>query len=96
MWYKDNLTLNWEVQEAEAIDGEKPCERFRYSSAVTQVGVLVAERIDNMLWSDLFEKHVWGKVRSKCIYFECSNNTVPEILRKACLESTDKRKDILA
>lgn len=53
------------LKEAEAIDGEKPGERFRYSSAVTQIGVLVAEKIDNMSWADLFEKRVWGKVGAR-------------------------------
>lgn len=53
------------LKEAEAIEGEKPGERFRYSSAVTQIGVLVAEKIDNMSWADLFEKRVWGKVGAR-------------------------------
>lgn len=53
------------LKEAEAIEGEKPGERFRYSSAVTQIGVLAAEKIDNMSWADLFEKRVWGKVGAR-------------------------------
>jgi hypothetical protein len=32
---------------------------------------------------------------SKCLYFECGNNTAPEFLRKACLEPDDVRKKYL-
>jgi CubicO group peptidase (beta-lactamase class C family) len=53
------------LKEAEKIDGEAPGERFRYSSAVTQVMVLIAEKIDNMTWADLFEKRVWSKVGAR-------------------------------
>ncbi len=53
------------LKEAKAIEGEKGGERFRYSSAVTQIGVLLAEKIDNMSWADLFEKRVWGKVGAR-------------------------------
>jgi CubicO group peptidase (beta-lactamase class C family) len=53
------------LKEAKKIDGEKPGERFRYSSAVAQIGVLAAERIDNLTWADLFEKRVWGKMGAR-------------------------------
>lgn len=32
---------------------------------------------------------------SKCLYFECGNNTVPEFLRKASLEPKDIRQELL-
>lgn len=32
---------------------------------------------------------------SKCLYFECGNNTVPEFLRRACLEPVDERQSIV-
>ncbi|PYG25648.1 serine hydrolase domain-containing protein [Pelagimonas varians] len=60
-------TENWLdiLRDAEAIAGEKPGEVFRYSSAVTQVAVLAAERIDDMTWADLFETRIWGKVGAR-------------------------------
>jgi len=42
--------------------GQKPGERFSYSSAVTQVAVLAAEKADNKSWAQLFQDRVWGKV----------------------------------
>ncbi len=32
---------------------------------------------------------------SKCLYYECGNNTVPEFLRKASLEPVDIRQELL-
>lgn len=53
------------LREAEKIEGEEPGEVFRYSSAVTEVSVLTAEKIDNMTWADLFQERVWGKVGAR-------------------------------
>lgn len=53
------------LREAETIEGEQPGEVFRYSSAVTEVGVLISEKIDDMTWADLFEERVWGKVGAR-------------------------------
>lgn len=53
------------LREAEVIEGEKPGEVFRYSSAVTQINVLLAEQIDNMTWADLFQQRIWGKVGAR-------------------------------
>lgn len=53
------------LKGAEQIDGEKPGECFRYSSAVTQVFVLIAERIENKTWARLFEDRVWGKMTAR-------------------------------
>ena len=53
------------LRAAEMIEGEKPGEVFRYSSAVTEVSVLIAEKIDNMTWADLFQERVWGKVGAR-------------------------------
>lgn len=53
------------LKEAEKIPGEKPGERFRYSSAVTQVFVLAAEKIDDTSWAQLFQDRVWGKMGAR-------------------------------
>ena len=53
------------LKEAEKIEGEKPGDRFRYSSAVTQVFVLAAEKIDNKTWARLFQDRVWGKMAAR-------------------------------
>jgi len=53
------------LREAEKIEGEGPGEVFRYSSAVTQVSVLLAEQIDDMTWADLFQARVWSKVGAR-------------------------------
>jgi hypothetical protein len=50
------------LKEAQKVPGEKPGERFSYSSAVTQVVVLAAEKADNKSWAQLFQDRVWGKV----------------------------------
>jgi len=50
------------LKEAQKVPGQKPGERFTYSSAVTQVAVLAAEKIDNKSWAQLFQDRVWGKV----------------------------------
>lgn len=53
------------LKTAEKLEGEGPGEVFRYSSAVTQVSVLAAEKIENLTWSKLFEKYVWGYVGAR-------------------------------
>jgi len=63
----DGQLENWMniLKEAEPIEGEKPGERFRYSSAVTQVFVVIAERIENKTWSRIFQERVWGKMTAR-------------------------------
>jgi CubicO group peptidase (beta-lactamase class C family) len=58
---------NWMsiLKEAQPIEGENPGERFRYSSAVTQVFVVIAERIENQTWANLFQDRVWGKMTAR-------------------------------
>ena len=60
-------TENWLdiLKEAKNLDTEKPGDVFRYSSAVTEIFVLAAEKIDNMTWADLFQERVWGKVGAR-------------------------------
>jgi len=53
------------LKEAEKAPGQKPGERFSYSSAVTQVAVLAAEKVDNKAWARLFQDRVWGKVGAR-------------------------------
>ena len=49
------------LKGAEEIKGENPGERFRYSSAVTQVFIVIAERIENKTWAKLFRIESGGK-----------------------------------
>ncbi|MEZ9320343.1 serine hydrolase domain-containing protein [Vibrio sp. 10N.261.49.A12] len=68
---------NWldVVKQAEKIDGEKPGEVNRYSSATTTVLNYMAEKIENKPWTDIFEQRVWSKLgASKGIQF----NLTPE------------------
>ena len=53
------------LKGAEEIKGENPGERFRYSSAVTQVFIVIAERIENKTWARLFQDRVWGKMTAR-------------------------------
>jgi CubicO group peptidase (beta-lactamase class C family) len=53
------------LKEAEKVEGEKPGDRFRYSSAVTQIFVVIAERIENKSWAKLFEERVWGHMTAR-------------------------------
>jgi len=53
------------LKEAEKIEGEKPGYRFRYSSAVTQIFVVIVERIENKTWAELFEERVWGNMTAR-------------------------------
>ena len=63
----DGKVENWLniLKEAQPIEGEKPGERFRYSSAVTQIFIVIAERIENKTWANLFEDRVWGKMTAR-------------------------------
>ena len=53
------------LKTAEKIDGEAPGYRFRYSSAVTQIFVKIAERIENKTWAQIFEDRVWGHMTAR-------------------------------
>ena len=53
------------LKGAEKIEGEDPGYRFRYSSAVTQIFVVIAERIENKTWSEIFEERVWGNMTAR-------------------------------
>ena len=53
------------LREAEKLEGEGPGEVFRYSSAVTQVSVLAAEKLDGLTWAKLFQERVWSKVGAR-------------------------------
>ena len=48
------------LKTAEKIEGEEPGHQFRYSSAVTQIFVKIAEQIENKTWAQIFEERVWG------------------------------------
>jgi len=53
------------LKQAQKIEGEAPGDRFRYSSAVTQIFVVIAERIENKTWAKLFEERVWGNMTAR-------------------------------
>jgi len=53
------------LKNADKIEGEKPGYRFRYSSAVTQVFVVIAERIEKKTWAQIFEERVWGHMTAR-------------------------------
>ena len=53
------------LKTADRIEGEEPGYRFRYSSAVTQIFVKIAERIENKTWAAIFEERVWGNMTAR-------------------------------
>jgi len=53
------------LKGAEKIEGEAPGDRFRYSSAVTQIFVVIAERLENKTWATIFEERVWGNMTAR-------------------------------
>jgi len=53
------------LKTAEKIEGEDPGYQFRYSSAVTQIFVKIAERIENKTWAQIFEERVWGHMTAR-------------------------------
>lgn len=53
------------LKGAEKIEGEAPGYRFRYSSAVTQIFVVIAERIEDKTWAEIFEERVWGNMTAR-------------------------------
>jgi CubicO group peptidase (beta-lactamase class C family) len=53
------------LKGAEKIEGEDPGYRFRYSSAVTQIFVVIAERMENKTWAEIFQERVWGNMTAR-------------------------------
>jgi hypothetical protein len=53
------------LKGAEKIEGEEPGDQFRYSSAVTQIFVKIAERIENKTWVQIFEERVLGHMTAR-------------------------------
>ncbi len=53
------------VQKAKPIAGEQPGDRFRYSSAITMVLVLIVQNITQMPWQDLWKERVWSKIGAR-------------------------------
>ena len=53
------------LKGADKIEGEEPGYRFRYSSAVTQVFVKIAERLEDKTWAEIFEERVWGHMTAR-------------------------------
>ena len=53
------------LREAEPLKGEKPGERFRYSSLNTQVLGLVIEGITGIRVSDVIGREIWGHLKAR-------------------------------
>ncbi|UPQ89423.1 serine hydrolase [Vibrio sinaloensis] len=53
------------LKEVQPLPNEKPGERFRYSTANTQVLVLVVESVTNMSWQHYWNQRVWSKIGAK-------------------------------
>jgi len=53
------------TQEAQPLKNEKPGDHFRYSSANTQVLVLMIQNITGMLYQDVVNERVWSKIGPK-------------------------------
>ena len=58
---------NWlqVLREAEPLKGEKPGERFRYSSLNTQVLGLVIEGVTGIRVSDVIGQEIWGHLKAR-------------------------------
>ncbi|PRY20220.1 CubicO group peptidase (beta-lactamase class C family) [Aliiruegeria haliotis] len=50
------------LRDAKPIEGEKPGDLFRYSTAITQVLVLASETASNLKFADLFNQRIWSKI----------------------------------
>ena len=53
------------VQQAKPIEGEKPGDLFRYSSAITMVIVMAVENITQMPWQAYWNQRVWSKIGAR-------------------------------
>ena len=85
------------IKKAEPLPSEKPGDIFRYSSAITQVLVLVTENITGMTWEQSFNERIWSKIGARNPFIvglapdgtpigAGMNNTTPEdMLRYAML-----------
>ena len=61
-----NVTENWldVVKDAKKLD-EAPGTKMRYSSMATMIPTVIAEKIENKTWSDIFEQRVWSKLGAR-------------------------------
>ena len=61
-----NVTENWNdvIKDVKKLD-EVPGTKMRYSSMVTMIPTLIAEKIENKLWSDIFQQRVWSKLGAR-------------------------------
>ena len=53
------------LKEAKPLEGEKPGDRFRYSSAITMALVLIAQNITQKPWEALWKERVWSKMGAR-------------------------------
>jgi CubicO group peptidase (beta-lactamase class C family) len=94
-----DATGDWKqlLKEAKPLEGEKPGDRFRYSSAITMALVLIAQNITQKPWEALWKERVWSKMGARNPFVlglapdgtpipAGMNNTTPEdMLRYAML-----------
>ena len=50
------------LRVAKPLQGEKPGQRFRYSTAITQALVLALQRASNLRYVDLYNDRIWSKI----------------------------------
>ncbi|WP_204115711.1 serine hydrolase domain-containing protein [Shimia biformata] len=56
------------LKVVEPLEGEKPGDRFRYSTSITQVLVLAAQNASGLKYADLFNDRIWSKIGVKSQY----------------------------
>ena len=54
-----------ELRESKPLAGEAPGDRFRYSTAITQVLVLAVQNASNLRYIDLFNDRIWSRIGCK-------------------------------
>ena len=53
------------LKGAQPLKGEKPGDRFRYSTSNTQVLVLITEQVTKMPWEQYWNERVWSKIGAR-------------------------------
>jgi len=59
------------LKEAKPIAGERPGDLFRYSSAITEILILVVENITGMPWQEYWGQRVWSKIGPRNPFIVC-------------------------
>lgn len=59
------------LKHAKPIEGEKPGDMFRYSSAITMVLILAIENITGLPWQEFWNQRVWSKIGPRFPFLVC-------------------------